>query len=523
MQYKRLPYDIAPVAQRIECRPPEPKAEVRFLSGVDISPVDTSKGILYAHEFFTRYASVTNIGNLLKTDEISSLFAQDVALYSKQHSGLIAVLLPSDLTDRLSSLKAEQLRQSATVIWEKPDQKTQMFGFGKAIELKGNDESTLQEGIQEVRKTLATTQGNSEALSELKCFGGARFDPQSTRYDELWKPYGNWSFLIPELLITQRENVVKALLVLNIKNQNTLSELEKNIEHLLTNIAEPDNLPDCSSPVQNTRPVTEEWNKAIQVALNEIEKGTYKKVVLATKIKLQTEQCFNTTQVLTSLVQDYPNCYIFKLDLGEKDDYTWLGASPELLVNFFQGTVNASSLASSARRSENATEDLKLGEELLSNQKELLEHELVVQTTRETLENLCTSVTVPQHPELLKMPNIQHLHTPITGTANKNRDLLDFLQNLHPTPAVGGWPKEKALDAIRRLENFDRGWYAGPIGWVNHSGEGEFAVALRSALVGENEAILYAGAGIVKGSEPANELNETKLKLQPLLEALSAN
>ena len=164
-------------------------------------------------------------------------------------------------------------------------------------------------------------------------------------------------------MITQRENVVKALLVLNIKNQNTLSELEKNIEHLLTNIAEPDNLPDCSSPVQNTRPVTEEWNKTIQVALNEIEKGTYKKVVLATKIKLQTEQCFNTTQVLTSLVQDYPNCYIFKLDLGEKDDYTWLGASPELLVNFFQGTVNASSLASSARRSENATEDLKLGEE----------------------------------------------------------------------------------------------------------------------------------------------------------------
>ena len=119
MQYKRLPFDIAPVAQRIECRPPEPKAEVRFLSGVDISPVDSSKGILYAHEFFTRYASVTNIGNLLKTDEISSLFAQDVALYSEQHSGLIAVLLPSHLTERLSSLKAEQLRQSATVIWGK--------------------------------------------------------------------------------------------------------------------------------------------------------------------------------------------------------------------------------------------------------------------------------------------------------------------------------------------------------------------------------------------------------------------
>ncbi len=523
MQYKRLPFDIAPVAQRIECRPPEPKAEVRFLSGADISPVDSSKGILYAHEFFTRYASVTNIGNLLNKDEISSLFAQDVALYSKHHSGLIAVLLPSHLTDRLSSLKAEQLRQSATVIWEKPDQKTQMFGFGKAIELKGNGKSTLQEGLQQVRKTLETAQGNSEALDELKCFGGARFDPQSTCYDELWKPYGNWSFLIPKLLITQCENGIKALLVLNINSQKTLSKHEKNIEDLLSNIAKPDSSPDCASPVQITQPIAEDWNKTIQVALNEIENETYKKVVLATKIKLQTDQCFNTTQVLTSLAQNYPNCYIFKLSLGGENDYTWLGASPELLVDFFQGTVNASSLASSARRSENAIEDLKLGEELLTNQKELLEHELVVQTTRETLKNLCTSVTVPQHPELLKMPNIQHLHTPITGTAKENVDLLDFLQNLHPTPAVGGWPKEEALDAIRRLENFDRGWYAGPVGWVNRSGEGEFAVALRSALIGRNEAFLYAGAGIVKGSQPVKELNETKLKLQPLLEALSAN
>ena len=323
-------------------------------------------------------------------------------------------------------------------------------------------------------------------------------------------------------MITQYGDEAKALLVLNTNIQDKSSEIAKNIENILENIEKTEIFPNCTSSVEITQPLSVNWNKTIQTALDEIEKKTYSKVVLATKIKVQTEQAFSTTYILESLVNDYPNCYIFKLDLGSENDYTWLGASPELLVNFSNGIVHASSLASSAPRGENPTEDIKLGQELLTNQKELLEHDLVVQTTRETLESLCTYIEVPQQPELLKMPNIQHLHTPITGTAKENVDLLDFLQNLHPTPAVGGWPKEEAIDAIRRLENFDRGWYAGPIGWVNYDGEGEFAVALRSALVGKTEALLYAGSGIVKGSQPVNELNETKLKLRPLLEALSA-
>ena len=466
---------------------------------------------------------MTNIGDLRRTGELSSKLAQEITALSKERAGIKVVLLPNQIIEQVNTLKTEQLRKSATIVWEKPENNTHMFGFGKTIELKGTTKSTLAEGITQIRETLGMVQGCSEALSELRCFGGARFDSRSTYIDELWEAYGTWSFVIPELLIINYQGELKALLIADTRIQNTLTKLEKKIRNILARLKEIESFTEYTSSLKIAQPIPENWNAIVQTALDEIEAGKYQKVVLAIKVKVQTEQAFNTANILKTLVNDYPNCYIFKLDLGSESDYTWLGASPELLVNFVDGIVHASSLASSAPRSKNLEKDINLGQELLTNQKELLEHDLVVQTTKETLEGLCTSVEVPQQPEILKMLNIQHLHTPITGIAKEKVDLLDFLQNLHPTPAVGGWPKEEAIDAIRRLENFDRGWYAGPIGWVNYNGEGEFAVALRSALVGKTEALLYAGAGIVKGSQPANELNETKLKLQPLLEALSVN
>ena len=165
-------------------------------------------------------------------------------------------------------------------------------------------------------------------------------------------------------------------------------------------------------------------------------------------------------------------------------------------------------------------EDRRLAHELLGSAKEQSEHELVVRATRQALAPLCEQLAVPETPQLMQMADIQHLHTPVEGVAAAGVDLFEVLLAMHPTPAVGGWPTEPALEAIGRLEGMDRGWYSGPIGWIDMNGEGAFAVALRSALLREGEALLYAGAGIVEGSDPRGELAETELKLHPLLEAL---
>jgi menaquinone-specific isochorismate synthase len=158
----------------------------------------------------------------------------------------------------------------------------------------------------------------------------------------------------------------------------------------------------------------------------------------------------------------------------------------------------------------------------MSDDKERWEHDLVVRTVEETLTAVCSDLSVPPSPTLAKMANIQHLYTPIEGNVNTGITIFDLAQRLHPTPAMGGLPRERAIDLIRSYESFDRGWYAGPIGWVDGNGEGEFAVAIRSALLKENEATLYAGCGIVADSDPEREYRESELKLQSMLWALNA-
>jgi isochorismate synthase len=177
-------------------------------------------------------------------------------------------------------------------------------------------------------------------------------------------------------------------------------------------------------------------------------------------------------------------------------------------------------LASTIRRGETAEQDRLLGEALLNNPKERAEHDVVVRALRSGLAELCEEVAPIGTPVLLKVRNVQHLLTTIVGRVTEGRDLLDLVERLHPTPAVGGAPRERALALIRSIEQLDRGWYAGPIGWLDARGEGEFSVALRSALLRGAEASLFAGCGIVADSDPAAEYEESRWKLRPVLAAL---
>ena len=203
-----------------------------------------------------------------------------------------------------------------------------------------------------------------------------------------------------------------------------------------------------------------------------------------------------------------------------RGDRCFLGASPERLVRLRHGAVRATCLAGSIARGANAEQDQLLGAELLASAKDRAEHEFVVHAICTALADICADQMSAGPLSLMKLRNVQHLFTPIVGRVAVGCDILGMVARLHPTPAMGGVPREPALEIIRRFEGMDRGWYASPVGWVDARGEGEFAVAIRSALLHGAEATLFAGCGIVAGSDPEREYVESCLKLRPVLAAL---
>lgn len=261
------------------------------------------------------------------------------------------------------------------------------------------------------------------------------------------------------------------------------------------------------------------YQRAVAQALAEITRGDYQKVVLARALKYTTAEAFHPMGVLNHLRQRYPDCYSFSIANGGGQSF--IGASPERLVRVSGGRMHTTALAGSAARGESASEDATLAQGLLHSEKDLREHRLVLDSIIGRVADLGLRLEHAAQPRLLGLANVHHLHTPISANLPAGVHILDLVARLHPTPAVGGAPQAPALAAMRRLETFPRGLYAGPQGWVDHQGGGEFFVGIRSALIDGRTATAYAGAGIVAGSEPEKEFAETELKFKALIEALT--
>jgi isochorismate synthase len=262
-----------------------------------------------------------------------------------------------------------------------------------------------------------------------------------------------------------------------------------------------------------------EWKNEVARTAQDIAGGKLEKAVLARAVRLEADSAFDTAAALQRLSESYRDCYIFAVASGER---CFISATPERLAQVRDGVVKTMSLAGSTRRGATPDEDQALGAALLASPKDQHEHAVVVHALIEALDELCENLEVPSAPGLLKLSNVQHLCTPVMGRLSGDHTLLDVIGKLHPTPAVGGRPREVAIKLIREREGFDRGWYAGPVGWIDQNGEGEFAVALRSALLHGSEATLFAGCGIVADSNPEREYAESILKLKPMLSALGA-
>lgn len=261
--------------------------------------------------------------------------------------------------------------------------------------------------------------------------------------------------------------------------------------------------------------------RAVGEALQRIAAGKYEKIVLARMLDLHSQRPLHPLQALNRLRERYPSCYAFSFANGRGQSF--IGSSPERLLRVQGGRIFTEALAGSTPRSASAGEDARLGSELLHNDKDLREHELVRAAIVGDLLSLGVRLdTPPAGPRLRKLANLQHLWTPLGGTLPAGCGLLDVAALLHPTPAVGGVPRTVACKDVAALEAAPRGLYTGALGWVDARGEGEMVVALRSGLIDGNRARLYAGAGIVQGSDPQLEHAETDLKFRPLLNSLRA-
>jgi menaquinone-specific isochorismate synthase len=261
-----------------------------------------------------------------------------------------------------------------------------------------------------------------------------------------------------------------------------------------------------------------DYRAVVAKAVARIDAGEFTKIVLARAQEFASDQPLHPLRVLNGLRQRFPDCYAFSLANGRGQSF--IGASPERLVRVSKGVLETEALAGSIRRGAGASEDAALAGTLLRSEKDRREHQHVLAAITARLEQLGLAPEYAAEPGLRRLANVQHLHTPIRATLPENVRLLAVLAALHPTPAVGGSPLAAVLPAIRGLESFPRGLYAGAIGWSNARGGGEFFVGLRSALVDGGTARVYAGAGIVAGSTPEKEFAETELKFKAMLEAL---
>ena len=255
------------------------------------------------------------------------------------------------------------------------------------------------------------------------------------------------------------------------------------------------------------------WLEAVAQALGTIAAGGLQKVVLARDLRLWSRAPFDPHATLEGLQARFPSCFTFLVE-------GLLGASPELLLSRQGPDVRSRVLAGTAPRDADPAADAQLGEVLLGSEKDRWEHDLALRSVTDALGPFCSTLEAPDVPSLIRLENVQHLGTDVSGRLTDPVHALDLLARLHPTAAVAGTPPAEAMRAIRELEGMQRGRYTGPVGWCTADGDGEFAIALRCGVFDGARARLFAGAGVVAGSLPEAELTETWLKLRAMTAVL---
>ncbi|MDB9527252.1 isochorismate synthase [Oscillatoria sp. CS-180] len=440
---------------------------------------------------------------------------------SKQIASLSFPLPQIDPLAILLSVPNEEQRQC---YFESPSRNQAIAAWGELI----SEHFSGQERFRAARESLSVWQSRVKSFSDLK--EGPYFFCSFSFFDTLSATSAGFA---PATVLLTRWQVVRqrqrCFLVINLlvtpwtmatplarETARQVSQLQAMLpaKHLLSSQA--------WSRAYSSPQLTPQEGRAFQQKVNRIleaiRSNQLQKQVAAHTLDVSRQNSFERLVALPRLRAHYPDCYIFSFS-GKRGSH-FIGASPERLLSIRQGRLVTDALAGSAPRGQTSAEDSAIGQRLLNTQKEQREHQLVLEFIVEQLKNKGLSPRYSTPPGLLRLSNIQHLHTPICSDISDQISPLTLVEALHPTPAVAGVPTAAACASILQTESCDRGLYAAPFGWVDSYGNSEFIVGIRSALIQGNQARLYAGAGIVSGSDPKTELAEIQLKLQALADAL---
>jgi menaquinone-specific isochorismate synthase len=402
---------------------------------------------------------------------------------------------------------------------------------GAAVRLEVEGEGADGRFAEVRRMAREALDGTREEWAEVpperrpRFFGGFGFLDRSGG-DPVWRGFPSASFVLPGVVVRGEPGRTRLLVQGSKMEGEGLEGRLRRLEGMLRTAARGDGQFEGSpsggavaraEPPEGARGA---WIHAVNGVLDRIREGRVRKVVLSRTLDARFPWDVDPHVALRFLREENPRAHVFLLEL--RPGRILLGAAPEILADLRAGRFQATAVAGSVPRGRDRKEDEALAAQLRSSPKDCREHRFTLEEMVEVLEGRLDRMEVEEVPSVLQLARIQHLETAMRGLARETDDVLALVEALHPTPAVCGRPRDDALALIRAAEPFDRGWYAGPVGWFDPAGDGDFVPALRSAVGAGREWRLFAGAGIVAGSDASAEWEETALKFEPALRALGA-
>ncbi len=455
---------------------------------------------------------------------------------------------PAPVVDPISLFTAAREDDLEAALWLQPSAGFALVGIGRAwsVEREGADRFTAVAAAWRERLGGATVDvpaGAPRGVGPV-LLGGLGFTGELPAADDPWAPFGATSLVLPALTFARADGATFVTIAetdevaapdgpdgrapdprASDPRASDPRAAERRWDALVARaatlspgsgavVARP---ADAPLALLGERPDRAGWNRLVGLFAGAVGRGRLDKVVLARRVDLRSSIEIDVENALRRLAAGAPGGTIFAFVRGGR---TFLGATPERLVRTVGRDFETVAIAGSAARGSTPAEDAAFAAALFASEKEREEHAVVVEMLRTSLAPLAETLEVGVRPEILPLRDVQHLVTPVRGRLRDEAGLLGLAERLHPTPAVGGEPRDLALEMIAEHEGIERGWYAGPIGWLGADGDGELMVALRCGLVSGRDATLFAGCGIVADSEPAREWEESRMKLRPVISAL---
>ncbi|MBE5664112.1 isochorismate synthase MenF [Staphylococcus sp. SS60] len=394
------------------------------------------------------------------------------------------------------------------------DNRTSYFGY-KAIQLFKNNFKNKQSIFREwenLKHEIAFIHPQSRR-HHLRIVGGFQFS--SHKSDDEWREFGLNHFVLPEVLITTEDE--DTFLTYTVQRQNFDMESFKALVEFFNNAIEIDVEEQNGEIIRNEDIYKDDWRQLVEEAIESINKE--EKIVLARRRLIKFDKDISIPYILKQAFSKEKNSYIFLL---ESQDSIFFSQTPEQLLKVNNRILSTKAVAGTIKRSHNEEEDRKHVEAFLKDNKNLVEHRFVVESILHDIEPYITELDYDKTPKILKNDHLYHLYTEIKAPL-KEDSYIGLIDNLHPTPALGGYPKAFAIDFIEQKEFGTRGLYGAPVGYIDVYDDCEFIVAIRSMLIKKTQATLFAGCGIVKDSDPDSELAETNLKFSPMMNALGVD